>query len=109
MKLKNCNGTQNLLTSTLMKKIPPLYGQDGRKSIAYVKLFLESWTWYITEIDPNTLLAFGKVFSPMCPDGEIGYFNVREIAETAGQIGQGAERDKWFKPTPLTDCKNPCS
>jgi hypothetical protein len=91
-----------LLTKTISKKIPPLYAQDGKgnDAIAYLKLFLpwSSWTWYITEMNPETEECFGLV------DGferELGYFNLSELANITGPFGLKIERDIAFEPTPL--------
>lgn len=92
-----------LLTKVISKKIPALYAQDGKgdDSIAYLKLFLpwSSWTWYITEMNPETEECFGLV------DGferELGYFNLSELASITGPFGLKIERDLAFKPTPLS-------
>ena len=111
MKLKNANRTQNLLTDTVMRGIPLIGAgkyESAGPSKAYLKFFLESFTWFLAELDPKTLEAYGKVYSSMCPEGEYGYFSVAEIAKTCGRYGQGVERDKWFKPCPLSEVKNPC-
>lgn len=105
--LKNANRTMNLMTKTVAKTIPPLYSQEskGQDAIVKVKFFLGSWRWYATEMNPETGLCFGKVVSDMCPDGELGYFDLMELASTKVRPGIAVERDKWFKPTPLKDCK----
>jgi len=93
-----------LLTKTISKKIPPLYSQEGKgdAAIAYLKLFLpwSSWTWYITEMNPETEECFGLV------DGferELGYFNLSELANITGPFGLKIERDIAFEPTPLNN------
>lgn len=93
-----------LLTKTISKKIPPLYAQDGKgdAAIAYLKLFLpwSSWTWYVTEMDPETKECFGLV------DGferELGYFNLNELETIQGPGGLKVERDRAFEPTPLSN------
>lgn len=106
--LKNGNRTMNLLTATCIKGVPNLRGQDGKgeNAIAYLKFFHSGWTWFLTELDPVTGEAFGKVYSPMEPDGEYGYFSVLELASICRP--HAVERDRWFKPTPIKDCDNPC-
>jgi hypothetical protein len=95
-----------LITKELAKKIPALYQQDGKgyEAIAYVKLFSpdSNWTWYITEMDPETGECFGLV------DGrekELGYFSLPEIEEIRGPYGLPVERDRFFDPTPLSSLK----
>jgi hypothetical protein len=91
-----------LLTQELIKKIPTLYGQDGKGSnaLAYVKLFTpdSNFTWYITELDPEEGLCFGLI------DGfekELGYFSLNEIEQIKGPMGLEVERDISFQPTKL--------
>lgn len=99
-----------LLTKTIEKIIPALYAQDGKgeNAIAYVKFFLGSFTWYATEFSPEERLFFGKTFSHMCPEGELGYFSLDELSQVKNRYGCGVERDKFFEPTLLKDCENPC-
>jgi hypothetical protein len=93
-----------LLTKTISKKIPFLNSQDGKgdAAIAYLKLFTpwSSWTWYVTEMDPETKECFGRV------DGferELGYLNLDELASIKGPGGLKIERDIAFEPTPLNN------
>lgn len=110
MNIPNANRTMDLLPKSLEKKIPPLYAQEkkGDNAIAYLKLFLCSFTWYITEYDPENRLAFGKTYSHMCPEGELGYISLDEIARVLS-MGMAVERDRYFEPTPIKDCESPCS
>lgn len=110
--LKNFNRTMNLMTKTVAETLPPLGSQDGKgmQATAYVKFFGAGWTWYATEMDPETGECFGLVFSPDCPEGELGYFSVLALSKvTIRPLGAGIERDLYFKPTTLQNCKNPCS
>jgi len=95
-----------LITKTLAKKIPALYAQDGLGSdaTAYVKLFTPdgNWTWYITEMDPETGECFGLVCGH---ERELGYFSLQELAEFRGMLGLPIERDRFFDPTPVNLCK----
>lgn len=91
-----------LLSISLINKIPPLYGQDGKGSnaLAFVKLFTpdSNFTWYITELDPEEGLCFGLI------DGfekELGYFSLNEIEQIKGPMGLEVERDVSFQPTKL--------
>ena len=93
-----------LLTKTISKKIPSLYAQDGKgdEAIAYLKLFLpwSSWTWYVTEMDPETKECFGLVHGI---ENELGYFNLNELETLQGPGGLKVERDRAFEPTPLSN------
>ena len=91
-----------LITKTIAKQIPALYQQDGKgdDAIAYVKLFTpdSNWTWYITEMNPETGECFGLV------DGlerELGYFSLPELEAVKGPLGLPIERDRFFDPTPI--------
>ena len=91
-----------LITKTIAKQIPALYQQDGKgdDAIAYVKLFTpdSNWTWYITEMNPETGECFGLV------DGlerELGYFSLPELEAIKGPLGLAIERDRSFDPTPI--------
>jgi len=107
--LKNANGTMALLNKTCLKGVPKLYEQDGKgdDAIVYLKFFLQGHTWFLTELDQETGQAFGKVFSQMCPEGELGYFSMIELSQVKGTFC-GVERDRHFKQTPLKDVTNPC-
>ena len=94
----------NLIPKDLLEQIPPLYAtEDIADPIAYVKLFLDGWTWLITEISIGDI-AFGYVVSPFC-SGELGYFSLNEIQSIKGSLGIGVERDLSFKPTKLSQIK----
>ncbi|MFA5759645.1 MAG: DUF2958 domain-containing protein [Clostridia bacterium] len=99
-----------LLTKAIEKIIPALLSQDGKgeNTMAYVKFFLGSFTWYATEYSPEEKLFFGKTFSHMSPEGELGYFSLDELSQVKNRYGCGVERDLYFKPTLLKDCENPC-
>jgi hypothetical protein len=91
-----------LLTKTLAKQIPALYQQDGKgdDTVAYVKLFTpdSNWTWYITEMDPETGECFGLVEGL---EREMGYFSLPELESIKGPLGLPIERDRFFDPTPI--------
>lgn len=92
-----------LITKTLARKIPALYAQDGKgmEATAFAKLFTPwaGWTWYVTEMDPETGECFGLV------DGherELGYFSLAELEAVAGPAGLRIERDLHWSPRPLS-------
>lgn len=90
-----------LLTKADRKRLPPIRGQEHvADPIAYVKFFTpdSNWTWYATEFD-GVDEFFGLVQGF---EEEMGYFSLREIASARGPMGLHIERDKWFKPTPLS-------
>lgn len=96
---------QKMLTQEILKKVPPLYGQDGKgqEAIAYAKFFnpCGAGTWYMSEYDPKTGRAFGKV---VLHETELGYFSIPELESIRLMAGLYIERDIYFTPTPLKDC-----
>ena len=90
-----------LIPQEVKQQIPKLYeNEEQNNSIAYVKLFLDSWTWYITEISIDNDICFGYVVSPF--GAELGYFSLNEIKSIKGSLGLDVERDLFFKPTRLS-------
>ena len=72
--------------------------QDGSKDFkAVIKLFdpTGSGTWYLSELDPNTNIAFG-----LCDLGypELGYVSLDELSNLKVKMGLGIERDLYFTP-----------
>lgn len=85
-----------LIPKEIKEQIPSLYTTENQNNpTVFVKLFLDSWTWYITELSIDGDIAFGYVISPFC-SGELGYFSLEEIK------GIGVARDLSFKPTKLS-------
>ena len=96
-----------LLTQAILKKLPKLYSQENIKDpVAQVKFFdpTGSFTWFATEYDGEDTF-FGKVFSHLCPEGELGYFSLSELKSVKGPFGLGIERDLHFQPKLLSECK----
>tara|TARA_Y100000034_G_scaffold124105_1_gene171832 strand:+ start:1577 stop:1945 length:369 start_codon:yes stop_codon:yes gene_type:complete len=114
----NSNRTQKLITEAIARKIPAMGGQqDSEDPKVHLKFFnpVGSWSWFLTELDPDSGLAFGKVYSGMCPEGEWGDFllyNDEYPEESLAGIkvrGMWAiERDIHFKPCKASELKNPC-
>lgn len=93
-----------LIPKNLLNRIPKLYETEEQNNpIAYVKLFLDGWTWFITEISIDNNICFGYVISPF--GAELGYFSLEEIKTIKGTLGIGVERDLYFKPTKLSIIK----
>lgn len=86
-------------------KIPALYStEDSEDPVAVLKFFTpdSSWTWYLTEYDPEQRLAFGLIIGH---ERELGYFSFTELEVLRGPMGLPVERDLHFEPTPLSACK----
>ena len=91
-----------LIPKEAKEQIPSLYSTENQNNpTVFIKLFLDSWTWYITELSGD--IAFGYVVSPF--GGELGYFSLDEIKGLIGSLGLGVERDLEFKPTKLSIIK----
>ena len=96
-----------LLTKEILKRLPKLYSQeDIEDPIVQVKYFdpCGSFTWYATEFDGEDIF-FGKVVSHLCPEGELGYFSLSELKSIKRPMGLVIERDLYFTPKPLSECK----
>ena len=96
-----------LLTETQRKKLIDNHNkQDGTKSFkVVVKLFdpQGSGTWFLTELNPDTNIAFG-----LChiTEAEIGYVDLDELQSYKGVFGLGIERDKfWPTGKTIAECK----
>jgi hypothetical protein len=94
------------LTQKDKKNLPPLYSQENEKDpMVWVKLFhpYGSGTWLITEYDGRDTM-FGYVMG--LGHNELGYISLRELMSLKGPGGaQGIERDRHFKPMPLSQAK----
>ena len=80
--------------------------QDGTKEFkAVLKLFnpTGAGTWYLSELNPETNVAFGLCY---ITDKEYGYVDLNELENFKGALGLGIERDKFFTPKTLEECKN---
>ena len=96
-----------LMNEKIKRALPPLYSQEHvNDPIVQVKYFdpCGSFTWYALEYD-GVDTFFGKVFSHMCPEGELGYFSLSELQSIKTRFGLGIERDLYFTPKPLSKCK----
>jgi len=95
-----------LMTSEITKVIPELGGQEGKDmdAVVYVKWFNPTGgeTWWITEYDQKTKVAFGYV-TGMTED-EWGYISLKEISSVRVRYGLGIERDLGFTPKTLGEC-----
>ena len=88
-------------------KLPRLYATENEDDpIAYLKFFTpdSSWTWFLTEYDPEQRLCFGLVIGH---ERELGYFSLDELEEARGPMGLPIERDLYFNPKPLSECQSP--
>jgi len=95
-----------LMTKEIATRIPALRAQENVEDpIVHVKFFdpTGSWTWYATEYDPATGEMFGWVHGH---EDELGYFSLIELAGLKVSFGLGIERDRGFKPTPLSKIKS---
>ena len=103
------NRGHQLMTEKLAETIPALHSNehvaDYDAVLAIAKLFspYSNWTWYITELDPETGQCFGLVEGL---EMELGYFDLTELAETTVFGGVPAvERDLYWEPKTLGEIK----
>ena len=100
-----------LLTNEIIQKLPALYSQENVEDpVCVVKFFYPDagWSWFICEGEKqenNDWLFFGKVISPICPEGELGYVTLVELKQVKGPLELPIERDMYFKAKPLSECK----
>ena len=100
-----------LLTQEIEKRLPALYSQEEVEDpICVLKYFTPDaqWSWFIVEgekREDGNWLFFGKVVSPMVPEGELGYVTLSELENVRGPLGLPIERDIYWKDTPLSKCK----
>lgn len=98
--------TINIQNFSALFKDFPLYSQENiRDPLAVVKLFdvAGTATWYVTEFDPNTQVAFCYV-TGLAFD-EWGYVYLPELGELKTNLGiPRIERDIYFSPKPISQC-----
>jgi hypothetical protein len=93
-----------LLPPEVLSSIPPLNATEETKDpTVWLKWFTpdSSWTWFVTEFDPEKRLAFGLVVGQ---ETELGYFSIEELEASRGPLGLRIERDLSWKPRPLSQC-----
>ena len=100
------HAAHTLVPEDVARRLPPLYSQEGQgeEAIAQVKFFTPwtSWTWYASEYDPAERLFFGIV---MGHEREFGYFALDELEAIRGPGGLRIERDLYWQPRPLRECR----
>jgi hypothetical protein len=93
-----------LLTKEILNRLPPLYSQENNPDpIVHVKFFdpTGSWTWFAYEgsQEGDDFIFFGLVKGL---EDELGNFSLNELTKFRGKFGLGIERDRYFKPVPLS-------
>ena len=90
-----------LLTKEILGRLPKLGETSSQKDpTLQVKFFTPDaqWTWYGIEYDGKDIF-FGFVIGL---EDELGNFSLNELREVRGSLGLPVERDKFFKPCPLS-------
>ena len=93
-----------LLTKKIREKLIKNHQeQDGTKTFkAEVKLFNPCGvgTWYLSELNPDTNVAFG-----LCElhEKELGYVSIDELKEIELPFFLKIERDLYYQPTHFSD------
>ena len=99
------------MTKEIEKTLPKLYSQEEvADPICQLKFFTpdSSFSWFITEgkkQKDGDWYFFGKVVSHLCPAGELGYVLLSQLEEIRGSLGLAIERDLYWTPKPLSQCK----
>jgi Protein of unknown function (DUF2958) len=97
MKLITDSLTDKLLANGRAQRAAIDNDQPALDFKAVVKLFTPDaqCTWLLTELDPDSGLAFG-----LCDLGlgepELGYVSLMELATVRGKLGLPVERDRHF-------------
>lgn len=103
---KTAAAAHTLLPPEAIAVLPRLYANEGKgeDAIAHLKLFCpwSNWTWYASELDPDHRLCFGVVVGH---ERELGYFSLAELEAVEGPGGLKIERDLYWKPRPLKECR----
>ena len=70
--------------------------EETKKHKVVVKLFNPTGigTWYLTELNPYTNVAFGLAD---VHEKELGYIDLTELEDFKGKLGLGIERDRYSK------------
>ena len=92
-----------LLTKAIRSRLPPLGSTDRLphdEITVQAKFFTpdSSWSWYCLEFD-GVDTFFGLVVGF---EVEAGLFSLSELESVRGPWGLPIERDRWFKPVPLS-------
>lgn len=95
-------------TRKQLMKIPKLYSQDSvvDKKI-YMKFFMGGWTWFVSEFD-GVDTFYGFVVSPSSPEGEWGYFSLRELLNRRSgwvQVDRDLYETTVYSPKKLSELR----
>ena len=95
-----------LITKEIERKAPALYATENMSKdeipvIAKYFSCFSGWTWYMTEYDPESGLAFGAVKGF---ETELGFFSIAQFDSYNAQYAplQPIERDMYYKPGSMT-------
>ena len=87
-----------LLSKEIISNLPSIAtveDQPIEEQVALLKFSLPGWKWFV--FGGNQLghdyLFYGKVFSPYCPEGELGDFTLSQL-ESVVEV----KHDKKFNP-----------
>ena len=99
-----------LLTEAIEREIPPLnttekLGANDKTIVCKFFALGSGWTWYVVEgerQDNGDYVFFGLVHGYV---REWGYFTLRELETVKWHLLPGIERDLFFKPITVGECK----
>ena len=88
-----------LITQEILDKAPPLYANEhvAPEDVPVIAKFFAPvgrMTFFMTEFNPDTRIAFGWMVSPLGPDcDELGYVSIDELEGVELPYGLRIERD----------------
>ncbi|PRS16482.1 DUF2958 domain-containing protein [Bacillus paralicheniformis] len=104
--------TMELITKSIIENTPGLYETEetpiGEKVVT-AKYFAGVFTWYMTEYDPKTKIAYGYVDNLSDPMlSEWGTFSIQEFEDyNKTNSFPMIERDLYFDPVKFKELKIP--
>jgi len=120
-KLDRMRGHAFLPSEKVMASWPKLYETDGvpiAEKTVYCHWFIGNCDWWLFELDPEELMAFGYVNLGDPDMSEMGYFSLVElgtmrapvrfhVVETIKTVGVPVERELDWEPVKWGDFKRP--
>lgn len=94
-----------LITPELIDRFDEVGDQSEVENPTFIAKFFDpvgSATWYATEYDVETKIAYGYV-TGLGYDGEWGTFSISELESIKRPFGLTIERDLYFKETTYHD------
>ena len=88
-----------------LNQLPSLYSTQDiplQQKEVWLHFFIGGSDWWAVEFDPDSGIFFGKADLGF---PELGSFSLEELEGYKGPLGLGIERDLYFTPKPISQCK----